>query len=152
MTETVLQHTTAVRCDSLYLLVMFHRTANRSAALHFNCYQYVQKLLLHWPTGTTQIKYITTLHNVAQCPTITVLRHFFRDHPGEPVPEENFWTLLCKGRLTEADTPTTRIGATPSGLTSDHLHHPPLFLFTDRIPFLLPNQQCQCSEDKTRKW
>ena len=30
----------------------------------------------------------------------------FRDHPGEPVPEENFWTLWCKGRLTEADTPT----------------------------------------------
>jgi len=27
----------------------------------------------------------------------------FRDHPGEPVPEENFWTLWCKGRLTEAD-------------------------------------------------
>jgi len=23
------------------------------------------------------------------------------------VPEENFWTLWCKGRLTEADTPTT---------------------------------------------
>jgi len=30
----------------------------------------------------------------------TVLRPFFRDHPGEPVPEENFWTLWCKGRLT----------------------------------------------------
>jgi len=42
---------------------------------------------------------------------------FFRDHPGEPVPEENFWTLWCKGRLTEADTPTIRLGATPSGLT-----------------------------------
>jgi len=26
--------------------------------------------------------------------------------PGEPMPEENFWTLWCKGRLTEADTPT----------------------------------------------
>jgi len=34
----------------------------------------------------------------------TILRPFFRDHPGEPVPEENFWTLWCKGRLTEADT------------------------------------------------
>jgi len=46
-------------------------------------------------------------------------------HPGEPVPEENFWTLWCKGRLTEADTPTIRRGATPSGLTSAHLHYPP---------------------------
>ena len=57
----------------------------------------------------------------------TVLRPFFQDHPGEPVPEENFWTLWCKGRLTEADTPTIRLGATPSGLTSAHLHHPPIF-------------------------
>jgi len=40
------------------------------------------------------------------------------------VPEENFWTLWCKGRLTEADTPTIRLGATPSGLASAHLHHP----------------------------
>ena len=40
--------------------------------------------------------------------TTTVLRPFFRDHPGELVPEENFWTLWCKGRLTEADTQTVR--------------------------------------------
>ena len=40
------------------------------------------------------------------------------------MPEENFWTLWCKGRLTEADTPTIRLGATPSGLSSAHLHHP----------------------------
>jgi len=55
----------------------------------------------------------------------TVLRPFFRDHPGEPVPEENFWTLWCRGRLTEADTLTIRLGATPSALTSAHLHHSP---------------------------
>jgi len=61
---------------------------------------------------------------------------------GEPVPEENFWTLWCKDRLTEADTPTIRLGATPSGLSSAHLHHPPMF-FTGQMPFLPPNQQCQ---------
>jgi len=33
--------------------------------------------------------------------TTTILRPFFRDHPGELVPEENFWTLWCKGRLTD---------------------------------------------------
>jgi len=60
--------------------------------------------------------------------TTTVLRPFFRDHPGEPVPEEKFWTLWCKGRLTEADKPSIRLGATPSGLTSAHLHHPPHLL------------------------
>jgi len=32
------------------------------------------------------------------------------------VPEDNFWTLWCKGRLTEADTLKIRLGATPSGL------------------------------------
>jgi len=58
--------------------------------------------------------------------TTTVVRPFLRDHPGEPVPEENFWTLWCKGRLTEADTLTIRLGSTPSGLTSAHLHHTPM--------------------------
>jgi len=48
----------------------------------------------------------------------TVLRPLFQDHPGELVPEENFWTLWCKGRLTEADTLTIQLGATPSTLTS----------------------------------
>jgi len=38
--------------------------------------------------------------------------------------EKNFWTLWCKGRLTKADTPTIRLGATPSGLTSAHLPIP----------------------------
>jgi len=52
----------------------------------------------------------------------------FWDHPGKPVPEENFWTLWCKGRLTKADTLTVQLGASPSGLTSAHLYHPPHFL------------------------
>ena len=46
---------------------------------------------------------------------------FFTGPPwwaAEPVPEENFWTLWCKGKLKEADTPTIRLGATLSGLTS----------------------------------
>jgi len=70
----------------------------------------------------------------------------FQDHPGEPVPEENFWTLWCKRRSTEADTPTIRLGATPSGLTSAHLHHPPPYFCTGQMPFLPPNQQCQSTE------
>jgi len=68
----------------------------------------------------------------------------FRDHPGELVLEENFCTLWCKGRLTEAGTQTIRLGDTPSRLTSAHLHHPPIF--TGRMPFLPPNQQCQGPE------
>jgi len=53
------------------------------------------------------------------------------------VPKENFWTLWCKGRLTEADTLTIRLGATPWGLTSAHLHHPPYF-FAGFMPFCHP--------------
>jgi len=56
--------------------------------------------------------------------TTTVLQPLFWDHPSEPVPEENFWTLWCKGRLTEADALTIRLGATPSGVSSAHLRHP----------------------------
>ena len=75
----------------------------------------------------------------------TVLRPFFCDHLGELVPEENFWTSRCKGRLTEADTLTIQLGATPSGLTIAHLHHHLIF-FTGHMPFLPPNQQCQSTE------
>jgi len=77
----------------------------------------------------------------------TILRPFFQDNPGEPVPEEDFWTLCCKGRSTEANTLTIWLGATLCGLTSAHLHHPPIF-FTGRMPFLPPNQQCQTTEGK----
>jgi len=61
----------------------------------------------------------------------------FQDHPGELVPEENFWTLWCKGRLTEADTHTW-LGATPLGLSSAHLHHPPIFYRPDALPAAQP--------------
>ena len=61
-----------------------------------------------------------------------------------PVLEENFWTLWCKGRLTETGTSIIRMGATPSRLSSAHLHHP--LFFTGRMPFLPPDQQCQSTE------
>jgi len=87
---------------------------------------------------TNQNKCTTTITTPQPCTAL------FPDHPGEPVPEENFWTLWCKGRLTEADTLTIRMGATPSGLSSAHLHHPPFF--TGQMPFLPLNQQCQSTE------
>jgi len=69
------------------------------------CYYYTSIIVLIRTTTTPQLFYA-----------------IFRNHLVEPVPEENFWCLWCKGRLTEADTPTIRLGATPSGLTSAHLH------------------------------
>ena len=68
--------------------------------------------------------------------TTTVLWPFFWDHPGEPVPEENFWTLWWTGRLTEADTLTIWLGATPSGLASAYLHHHPCWNVGIRIKTL----------------
>jgi len=93
---------------------------------------------------TTVPPVISADHTHTHTRTTPFYSHFFREHPGEPVPEENFWTLCWKERFTEADTLTIRLGATPSGLTSAHLHHPPFF--TGRMPFLPPNQQCQRTE------
>jgi len=71
--------------------------------------------------------------------TTAVLPPFFWDYLGELVPEENFWTLWCKGRLTEADTLTIWLGATPSGPTSAHFHHPPIFFYgPDALPAAQP--------------
>jgi len=69
----------------------------------------------------------------------TVLRPFFWDHLGEPLPEENFWTLWCKGRLIEADRRTIWLGSTPSRLTSAYLHHTPIFFYgPDALPAAQP--------------
>ena len=99
-------------------------------------------MLYRWTTQPTGQSAAGNKGRIAYSTTTatTVSRPFIRDHPGEPVPEENFWTLWCKGRLTEANTPTIRLGATPSGLSSAHVHQP--LLFTGRMPFLPPNQQC----------
>jgi len=83
-------------------------------------------------------KFVTYLFRHLPHHTTTILQPFFLDHPGELVPEENFWTLWCKGRLTEAKTPTTQLAATPSGLTSAHLHHPPFFYRPDALPATQP--------------
>jgi len=79
-----------------------------------------------------------TLASLWVTTTTTVLRPFFRDYLGEPVPEDNFWTLWCKGRLTEADTLTIWLGATASRLTIAHLHHPPYFYRPDALPVAQP--------------
>ena len=99
------------------------------------------------------------LHQQSSLPhhTTIVLRPFFRDHPGEPVPEENFWTLWCKRRLAEADTPTIRLGATPSGLSSTNLQHLPIFYRPDALPAAQPtvsnqrNNKVEASKKSVKK-
>jgi len=113
--------------------------ANRRSAKHVlqHVFQHVVECKkLNQASGTWLLlgfchQWHVKLHSIT---TTTVLRPYFWDHPGEPVPEQNFWTLWCKGTLTEADTPTIRLGATPTGLTTAHLHHPAIF-FTGQMPF-----------------
>jgi len=87
--------------------------------------------------GNSAAIYFSFVSELATTTTTTVLRPFFRDHPGEPMPE-NFWTLRCKGKLTETDTPTIRLGATPAGLTRADLHHSPYFYRPDALPAAQP--------------
>jgi len=50
-----------------------------------------------------------------------------------------------QGKIMEAEVPTVRVGATQTGLTALPLPQPPK-VFTGRMPFLPPNQQCQSTE------
>ena len=103
----------------------------------------LSKTHLH-QTASTKTSKSTTVNIFWQLPTTPpqpFYGPFSGHHPGEPVPEENFWTLWCKGILTEADILTIQLGATPSGLASAYLHHP--HIFTGRMPFLPPTDNCQ---------
>jgi len=46
---------------------------------------------------------------------------------------EEIWTFMVQGKITEADTPTIRVGVTPSGLTSDPPPSSPIFM-PDALP------------------
>ena len=70
--------------------------------------------------------------------TTTVLEPLFPGPPGWASARRELRTLGCKGRLTEADTLTIRLGATPSGLSSAHLHHPPISYRPDALPAAQP--------------
>jgi len=122
-------------------LETYQQLAGLWIRLNYNCIQTSAKTYYIYVTGFKRIHFCKTgwllnWENIYH--TTSVLRPFIRDHPGKPVPEENFWTLWCKGRLTEADTPTIWLGATPSGLTSAHLHHPPHIFLQVGCPFCHP--------------
>jgi len=83
--------------------------------------------------------------------TTVILRPFFRNNPGEPVPEENFWTLWRKERLTEADTRTIRLGATPSGLTVPTSTIPHIFLRAG-CPSCRPTNSVKALQATSNQW
>ena len=60
--------------------------------------------------------------------THNCLRPFFRDYPGEPVPEKILLLdFMVQREISEADTPTIWLGATPSVLISNPPSSSPLF-------------------------
>jgi len=63
----------------------------------------------------------------------TVLRPFFWDYLGKLVPKEILWTFMVQGKITEADTLTIQLGATPSGLISGLPPSSPIFT-PDALP------------------
>ena len=59
--------------------------------------------------------------------------------PGSASTRRELLDFMVQRGLTEADTVTIRLGAIPSGLTSDHLHHPPhIFYGPDALPAAQP--------------
>jgi len=53
---------------------------------------------------TNSVKFVTSERHISlllrkhTTPPQPFYGPFFQDHPGELVPEENYWTLWCKGR------------------------------------------------------
>jgi len=74
----------------------------------------------------------------------TVLRLFFRDHPGEPVPEENFLDFMVQGKIDRGRHTDHPAGC--HSIRTNQCPPPPSPIFTGRMPFLPPNQQCQSTE------
>jgi len=46
--------------------------------------------------------------------------------------------FTVQGRITDTNTSTIRLDATPSGLISTHLHHLPIFYRPDALPAAQP--------------
>ena len=130
----------------LFVSLVWHyhlQKINKSSGAHFQMLFSKIFLFFDVPQYSNRLDYIKDtmsylLFNTHTDTHTTILQPFFQDHPGEPVPEENFWTLWCKGRLTEADTSTIWLGATPSGTTSAHLYHSPIFYRPDALPAIQP--------------
>ena len=129
----VRQIKTATKSQQLLILHNIQKTTMQQSVIHVK----------HQKPGICYILNTDVPHVILQYHhhTTTVLRPFFWDHPGERVPEENFWTLWCKGRLTQEDTQTIRLGATPYRLTSAHLHYPPILQLVGQLEFNVHFQQ-----------
>ena len=65
----------------------------------------------------------------------------FQDYPGEPVPEEKLLDFMMQRKINRSrhtDQPAGR-----HSIWTNQCPPPPSQFFTDRMPFMLPNQQWQ---------
>jgi len=112
--QQICSHSVSEFCINLRIFRLFRMSAGRSSA---DAHGYTHSV--------NAVNTFNKFHyNRHVCTNHNCFTTLFPGPLGEPVPEENFWTSWCKGRLTEADTQTIQLGATRSGLTSANLHHP----------------------------
>jgi len=74
--------------------------------------------------------------------------HFTALFPGPPGwagARRELLDFMAQGKISRGRHTDHPPGATPSRLSSTHLHYPAIF-FTIRMPFLPSNQQCQSTE------
>jgi len=81
------------------------------------------------------------------CSTTLVVLPFFWDHPGEPVPEDDFWTdFIVQGKINR-DSHIDHPAGCHSSRTNQCPPPPSPHIFTGRMPFLpSSNQQYQSTE------
>ena len=102
--------------SNIYLVPVSHLKTGIRGLINIIISLHHKKYLIITIIGLIINYLITTITRlITHHTTTTVLRPFFRDHLGEMVPEENFWTLWCKGRLTQVETLTIQLGATNYG-------------------------------------
>ena len=87
----VCSYVCALHCAQL-LHTILHRTDLIISPLTLQTITTTLMMSIWGKGGKARWKYTITT-------TTTVLRPFFRDHPGEPVPEENFWTSCLQGKI-----------------------------------------------------
>jgi len=75
----------------------------------------------------------------------TVSWPFFLVYPGQPVPEENFWTLWTLRKINRGRH-TDHLAGRHSNRTYQCLPPPSSNIFTRRMPFLPPNQKHQSTD------
>jgi len=88
--QTIFENTPLWRLKRLVTLSTYRRYINECIYL---------SIYLPVPAAVTKYQY-PSLPSQPHTHTTSVLQPLFRDHPGEPVPEENFWTLWCKHNYT----------------------------------------------------